>query len=808
MLTESLAAKGLILHAMGKKAEGEELARAGIRAKLSSPTVWHVWALMKQSDGDRVEALKAFARAHKLHPENFAIMHGLAALQLQMRDISGFAANQRALIAGGSGTGKPSWAGFVLAEHALGHTDVAIAILSVFQASQASNARSTVTKKEASELVMYKAAMMEHVGDYEAALNELSVEETKIVHKTAAAERRARLLTLSGKQEEARAAWKTLLITVNPNEPAYHRGYQATVLGASTPDALGSSQAAPRARPADATAPRPTVSFPPMYPLLPGGDMPASQLAVAGGSTRVTRAGLALQPHMVSPLSDEQCAALLAAYAELPAQARLVQRLPLLWLTPSHPEWQERVSTYVDAAAARGVPSLAQDLKDLATKPATSAAYGALLQELLVTAKAAFSGADSADSAAYRKAGSKAAWLTAYSADYARRTGDLDTAAAQTAAALELAAQLNGTLSVEEAEAGRAAAAAELGTPATVSTVYVPPLRTVVDPVPLWQLQARVLKAQGSLSEAADVLNQAREFDAADRYINSKCAKYMARAGRLTEAREVIGLFAREDKDPMSYILDLGHLWYELEVAEAALKLGNLGLALKRFNDVLDLFKSWLSEESDFFAYSMRRLQLSAYHDFLQWTDSLPRHPLRLRALAGAIAAYRALAESPDRVPLLTAVLHTEEELAAMPSAQRKRAKAAAKKAATKATQQAEELAALQPVKDKQDKVQDNDLEGRRFLFNDDPLADAVTLAHELLRHVPAGFVESPDMLLTAARAFAAKDRACLVASCVARIRSLGDAGAAQLAEAQSILAALDLTSAPAAVAQALAAQP
>lgn len=40
-------------------------------------------------------------------------------------------------------------------------------------------------------------------------------------------------------------------------------------------------------------------------------------------------------------------------------------------------------------------------------------------------------------------------------------------------------------------------------------------------------------------------MNEARELDLQDRFINSKCAKYLLRADRVEEAEKTISLFTR-----------------------------------------------------------------------------------------------------------------------------------------------------------------------------------------------------------------------------------------------------------------------
>ena len=40
-------------------------------------------------------------------------------------------------------------------------------------------------------------------------------------------------------------------------------------------------------------------------------------------------------------------------------------------------------------------------------------------------------------------------------------------------------------------------------------------------------------------------MQEARELDGQDRFLNSKCAKYMVRADQVQEAEKVLGLFTK-----------------------------------------------------------------------------------------------------------------------------------------------------------------------------------------------------------------------------------------------------------------------
>ena len=55
-----------------------------------------------------------------------------------------------------------------------------------------------------------------------------------------------------------------------------------------------------------------------------------------------------------------------------------------------------------------------------------------------------------------------------------------------------------------------------------------------------------IFKHSGDYTAAADLMLSAQELDTADRYLNSKCAKYLLRDCRIKEAEEMCSKFTRE----------------------------------------------------------------------------------------------------------------------------------------------------------------------------------------------------------------------------------------------------------------------
>jgi len=61
----------------------------------------------------------------------------------------------------------------------------------------------------------------------------------------------------------------------------------------------------------------------------------------------------------------------------------------------------------------------------------------------------------------------------------------------------------------------------------------------------LYMLKGRVLKRVGDYVGAARAINDARLLDGQDRFLNTKCGKYLLRAGMVDEAIGIFGLFTK-----------------------------------------------------------------------------------------------------------------------------------------------------------------------------------------------------------------------------------------------------------------------
>lgn len=166
--------------------------------------------------------------------------------------------------------------------------------------------------------------------------------------------------------------------------------------------------------------------------------------------------------------------------------------------------------------------------------------------------------------------------------------------------------------------------------------------------------KARIWKHYGNTQKAAELMNEARELDERDRYINTKCAKYQLRNNQSEQAIETMSKFTRNEAvgGALGDLHDMQCMWYLTEDGEAYSRQGELGLALKRFQAIHDIFAVWEEDQFDFHTFSLRKGQIRAYVDMVRWEDSLRAHPFYTRAAIAAINIYTLLHDKPELAKL------------------------------------------------------------------------------------------------------------------------------------------------------------
>ncbi|KAG9827726.1 N-terminal acetyltransferase A, auxiliary subunit, partial [Aureobasidium melanogenum] len=154
-----------------------------------------------------------------------------------------------------------------------------------------------------------------------------------------------------------------------------------------------------------------------------------------------------------------------------------------------------------------------------------------------------------------------------------------------------------------------------------------------------------------------------------------------------------------------------------------------LGLALKRFKSIHDIFDVWYEDQFDFHSFSLRKGMIRAYVDMIRWEDHLRQHPFYSRAAYSAIDIYVKLFDDPN-YGSTNGELSDADKKKAEKKARKEKEKAEADKkaaAAAKATATSEEVV----------KKEDTDPQGEELLKAKDPLAEAMKYLTPLLEQSP-----------------------------------------------------------------------
>ncbi|KAL8433121.1 hypothetical protein ACSSS7_004098 [Eimeria intestinalis] len=222
---ETLSMKGLILSNMGsdKKQEAYDYAKRGLRADITNCVCWHVLGLLYRQDKDYAEASKCFVQTLRLDPNNYQAMKDLANLQIHERNLQGFLETRRHILKARSRFIR-EWAAFAMANHLVGRLTVAQDILGEME-NQFGESRD-LDAFEKSEIMLYKATLLEEMGEYRKCYDYVSQREQSILDETALIEMQARMAIFLQEFELGRVAY-TRLVEMNKDNECYLLGLMA-----------------------------------------------------------------------------------------------------------------------------------------------------------------------------------------------------------------------------------------------------------------------------------------------------------------------------------------------------------------------------------------------------------------------------------------------------------------------------------------------------------------------------------------------------------------------------------------------------
>lgn len=158
--------------------------------------------------------------------------------------------------------------------------------------------------------------------------------------------------------------------------------------------------------------------------------------------------------------------------------------------------------------------------------------------------------------------------------------------------------------------------------------------------------------------------------------------------------------------------------WFLQEEGDAALRAGKLPLAVKRYERIISIFKDEDDDQYDFHTYALRKMNLNAYFNMVEFGKQLRRHPRYIQAATSAADIYLRIHDNPN---LREVKLTPEQE------AERKKAAKKAQKANSKAKK------AAAPSDNKEEpSLPDADPEGKEYLKEVDALAAVERLIQPL----------------------------------------------------------------------------
>ena len=252
--------------------------------------------------------------------------------------------------------------------------------------------------------------------------------------------------------------------------------------------------------------------------------------------------------------------------------------------------------------------------------------------------------------------------------------------------------------------------------------------------------KARIVKHEGNTEKAAEIMDFARSLDERDRYINTKAAKYQLRNNENEKALQTMSKFTRQDAPggTLGDLMDMQSVWFLTEEGESYLRRNKLGLALKRFYSIYNIFELWQEDQFDFHGFSLRKGQIRAYVDMIRWEDHLRDHPFYTRASIAATKAYLFLYDRPGvaRGNLANGVNGDSTGTSEKKKAARKAKKAQEKQEQLEAEKKDAKKTVGSPAENERGK-QDKDPEGKQLLETADPLKDSLKFLVPMLESSP-----------------------------------------------------------------------
>lgn len=663
---ETLAMKGLILNCMGKKDEAYEYVRKGLRNDLTSHVCWHVYGLLQRSEHKYDEAIKCYRNALKYDKENITILRDLSLLQIQMRDLDGFRDTRYQLFMLRSAQ-RVSWLSFAVAYHLLKDYKKASKILEEFRETQkqqkenssnnnastpaalgSSNETTTSVEVgagrkttpsypdpidyEQSELLLYEIMILSEAGQYKEALEFLNKNSSQICDRLAVLETKAQLLLALGKNAEAVKLIEDHLISRNQENYFYYEQLeQALCLNPS--DEVGRLKLYQSLQ---QKYPRSKVPF--KIPLSFVDNPELFEPLVSDYMKHSIRKSLPALFRNLKPVYDYEYDRMVTninqAFLE---EKKLQHQSNRPQEANSDPKKMAFIEVSNDPVEIRRTRASVFEAHQIPPKIN-------IVENLMLSFEKNLIENISFESDTTTKNSENKTlilWVYYYLAQHFDYLGQHEKALEYVRKAMD----------------------------------HTPTL------IELLTLKGKIFKHMGEFDKAAEQLNEAQRLDTADRYLNSKCAKYLLRANKVPQAEEMCSKFTRAGVSVMENLNEMQCMWFLKETADAYYRMGMYGMALKKCYEIDGYFSEVTEDQFDFHTYCMRKMTLRSYIRLLRMEDVLRSHKFYFSAAETAIKIYLKLHDEPLVEGIKTSKNNETNELSA---SELKKLKSKERKAAAK----------------------------------------------------------------------------------------------------------------------------
>lgn len=195
-----------------------------------SHVCWHVFGLLHRSERNYNEAIKAYKQALKIDPANLQILRDLSLLQIQMRDLNGFAMTRNTIL-----TQKPNnkihWLAYALAKYLTDDCEGAVNVIDIYLGTLSDSSPDKQRGFESGELALFRNRVLSEIPDNEQkALDHLEECRDVVVDEGSWLMTKATLYLKLGNFEEAKKTCISLFERGLTENYPVHNGYMCSLL--------------------------------------------------------------------------------------------------------------------------------------------------------------------------------------------------------------------------------------------------------------------------------------------------------------------------------------------------------------------------------------------------------------------------------------------------------------------------------------------------------------------------------------------------------------------------------------------------